>query len=333
MFQLATTTTGAFDEFDEALKLDPGELRTAIDAHHKIRDQLAAEGLCASAILQGSLARKTMLAPLRDIDMIGFLNPAHRHLQDDPDGPVKSTRLIIAALRRLYPDSHFSWSTHAVKVENPDWDFTFDVVPAFDREGSDLIDIANTEGGVWEESNTRALIAAVQQRNQHTEGNLVHQVRMGKHWGRNDVPELPGLDIESAFFRAITSKQPHSKAVAAGLHHLAEALEAGTLYDPTGTENLLDRLEPDIVQDAAKHARWAADRADEALGYEKGGDQQAAIGVWHQVFGEPFPTATEQTVESAFQASLVGGVTSSGRATSSRAAHTPSPPVRSWRRR
>ena len=78
------TVNTAFDEYDESLKLDPDERQAAIDTHHEIRDWLAEAKIAASAILQGSLARKTMLSPLRDIDMVVFLTENHWYLMESP---------------------------------------------------------------------------------------------------------------------------------------------------------------------------------------------------------------------------------------------------------
>lgn len=63
-----TTVAGAFDRLDEALRLDRGELAEARAFHDQITQQLKELGLIRDAFLQGSLARKTMVAPLRDVD-------------------------------------------------------------------------------------------------------------------------------------------------------------------------------------------------------------------------------------------------------------------------
>jgi hypothetical protein len=69
-FMAPRTTTGAFDEFDAALNLDPREREKAERRHHEITDVLIAAGIAASTFLQGSFARKTMPKPLKDVDMV-----------------------------------------------------------------------------------------------------------------------------------------------------------------------------------------------------------------------------------------------------------------------
>jgi hypothetical protein len=60
------------------------------------------------------------------------------------------------------------------------------------------------------------------------------------------------------------------------------------------------------------------------------GDDHAAINVWRGVFGESFPEAPTKSEEAAFAASLTGGVTSTGHATSSRTARHRSPRTRAF---
>jgi tRNA nucleotidyltransferase (CCA-adding enzyme) len=65
-----TTVNAAFNEFDEALNLDPNERKAAQDRHRQISDVLSEAGLAVTTFLQGSFARKTMLKPLKDVDMV-----------------------------------------------------------------------------------------------------------------------------------------------------------------------------------------------------------------------------------------------------------------------
>lgn len=324
-------TTDAFDEFDEELRLDPDERQDAIDLHHEIRDVLADAGVCGSAILQGSFARKTMLEPLRDIDMVGFLNEEHRHLLTELGGVAQAMSLVEEALRAHFPTATLQRGRHAVKVEFSDRDFTFDLVPAFDREESELIDIANYDDDTWDESNTRQLIRVVQERNRHCDGRFAHQVRMVKHWARNTLTDISGLYVESAAFDAIKGTTDHPEAVREALVSLEEGLEIGHQLDPTGTDDLFARLEPGAAEAALPLVRSAREAADEAIELATDGDESAALSVWYSIFGDPFPKPAAQSVEDAFTRSLSGGLTTTGVATTSSAARVPTPPVRPWR--
>ncbi len=328
---MSRTVNAAFDEYDEALKLNPDERQAAIDTHHEIRDWLAKANITAGAILQGSLARKTMLSPLRDIDMVVFLTEDYRYLTKSTSGPDRSMDILQNSLRELYPTATFERSRHAVKIDFGDDGFSFDVVPAFDRDGSKLIDIANRDNGTWDESDTRLVIEAVQTRNQECKGGFVRQVRMVKHWGREALTTIPGFVLECLAYAVITSAQEHPSALSAVFHEGATLVGAGTVNVPGSDENALDRLTDDEKATLEDALMTAAKRATEALDVAERGDHEAAIDIWRNLVGDPFPEAEEQSAADAFGAMTSGGITSTGRATRAANAHTPTPPVRSWR--
>lgn len=322
----------AFEGFDDHLKLNSRERDDAIALHHEIRDVLAEAGVCGTAILQGSFRRKTMLAPLRDVDMVGFLNAEHRHLMEEAGGAGATMRLVEDALRPAFPLAAFAWSRHAVKVDFAERGFTFDLVPAFDRAESEIVDIANYDDDTWDSSNTRELIRLVQERNDATGGRFTHQVRMIKHWARNTLTDIPGLYVESAAYDAIGSiSMSYQDAVYSALVMLETGLQAGVQFDPTGQDNLFLRLVPGARGAALPLVGQAVRQAKEALQLEEAGDEAAAHSVWYALFGDPFPKPPRQTIEEAFRNSLRGGLTTTGMATAAAVARVSSPPVRPWR--
>lgn len=334
--QAADTVAEAFDRYDEHLKLDPDERDAAREVHNCIRDVLHAAGIIVSAFLQGSFARKTMLAPLKDIDMIVILASAHEHLRDDPAGPAKAMQTIIEALCVEFPDATFERGRHAVKIDFGDDGFTFDCVPAFEAGNAarDVL-IANTDDGTWDRSNTRALIATVQERNQDCDGRWVHHARMCKDFVAKVlawlVPDkLPGLVSESICHAAVTGPMSHPEAMAAVLRTGARML-SGPISDPTGVDVLTDKT-PDRVLDAAQAAfASASDKAEQALQLAAASDEAAAVELWHAIFGEGFPPAPGLSVDAAISGLLSGGVTATGRPTARRAAAQPARPTRAWR--
>jgi predicted nucleotidyltransferase len=92
----------AFVDFDEELKLDPTERTAAQRLHNEITELLIRAGVIVFTFLQGSFARKTMLAPLRDIDKIVIMAG---QLGDQPDmqaRPELAMDRIQAVLERAY---------------------------------------------------------------------------------------------------------------------------------------------------------------------------------------------------------------------------------------
>jgi hypothetical protein len=338
------TVAQAFDAFHDALKLDPDERQQAVDIHHVIANILSAQDFVDSHFLQGSLARKTMVKPLRDIDMVVTLAPefaakytgeliekrALRKAASSTQGPTAAMKVLQAALEPHFPHATFSVGKHALTIDFGDDGFRFDVVPAID-EGDDVF-IANTHTGNWERSNTRQLIRTVSERNQACNGRMVHEVRMIKHAVKQSSIEngFFGLLSESITFHAVKVSMPNGEACAAAFAVGADLLAGDELLDPTGEDNLLRKLD-DATRPVAQatFANWR-DAAREALDLEAAGDHQAAMAMWHGIFGDVFPGST-QTVDEAARAWIGGAPTSSGHVTS-RTRRETARPARSWRR-
>jgi hypothetical protein len=306
--------------------------------HHEIRDVLRAAGVIGDAFLQGSLARKTMLAPLRDIDMVVIMAAAHADLLDDPDGPAAAMELIVEALTTAYPDAVVTSGCHAVKIDFGDGGFTFDVVPAFEvgNERRD-VRIADVDGRIWEVSNTRQLIQVIQDRNQACDGRWVRQARMTKDFTANALAyllpaKLPGLISEAVCYEAIKGSMSHADAMAAVFCTGAQML-LGPISDPTDFDVLTDDVDDGVVQAAQQAFADTADRADEALRLAAEGDEDAAIDVWHEIFGDGFPAAAPPSAQAAIDSLLAGAVTSTGRPTPVRGVALDARPTRSWRSR
>lgn len=341
-----TTEAEAFDEFDEQLKLDPAEREAAKDCHHEIGDILDEEDYTVGRFLQGSFRRKTMIKPLRDIDMVVLLHPdLRRHLGEAVEpgrhagvagGPRRVMELLEAALRPHYLEATFEIGKHALTIDFGDESFKFDAVPAFDTDGgprSDVL-IANTETGQWQRSNTRELIATVQDRNGECNGRFIHQVRMIKHAVKHNPSigeDFFGLLSESITFAAVADSLPHAQACLQAFTVGAELLDGEVIFEPTGEDNLLAKLDPGVQRAAQQQFdRWRQ-MATEARELADRGDDAAAIEIWHRIFTEGFPSPAEQTTEEAARAWQGGAATSTGRVSDARTSRAAAPPGRSWR--
>jgi hypothetical protein len=324
----------AFNEFDTELNLDPDERKKAQDIHKEITELLRKAGIIVYAFLQGSLARKTMIKPLRDIDKCVIL-PAY--LWDQLNG-LGGTDLVMdwieECLRLEYGARvAFDRSKHALKVTFAAESFTFDIVPAFEtNDDSDDVLIANRTTNIWEPSNTRELIRIVQVRNGLTAGKFIHQARLGKHLVRNLIDgNLPGLHVESLAYTVIAEPLEHPVAMERLLSQGARIL-CGDYCDPTGRDIISRKLKPGVQEQARACFTSAASRAAEARRLAEAGDHLGAIEIWASLFGEPFPAPVSQTVDAAFANSFAGGsITSAGRVSATLAGHQPSRPTRSWR--
>jgi hypothetical protein len=310
------TIADAFEEFDDNLKLDPAQRAADERMHNDITELLRRTGIIVYGFLQGSFARKTMIAPLRDVDKVVILASAMAALT-----PEQVMDAIQATIVAMYPDVAFDRSRHALKVDFGDESFYFDTVPSWETStDDDDICIANRETGGWERSNTRELIRVVGERNKRTDGRFIHQVRMGKQAVRNLLDGIvPGLHVESWAYQVITEALAHDEACARILAAGARLLCAG-YFDPTGVDLISARLKPSVIEQAKPVLERAAADALEARRLADAGQHEGAIRIWAAIFGECFPEPSNSDV-SALRSSFLGGGPTA----------RPIRPVRSWR--
>lgn len=286
----SNTLAQAFDELDDRLKLDPVERERAIRIHNEITEQLRKAGVAVSGFLQGSFARKTMLAPLRDVDKVIIVvwDP------DDtgPGSALRAAQWVARELRALYPDATVTIGKHCVQLELLDDDFTFDIVPALecDDDTGDVL-LIDTEQDRWERSNTRTLISIVQERNGDCDGRWVRQVRFVKLFVRERLNgSVKGIHVEKFAWDAVNDTMPHDEAVAAILAAGATLLADGVEYtEPTGVERIDDRLDPDERRTASLEFQRAANEAARAVDLARKGEHNAAVAIWSSLFGDDFP--------------------------------------------
>ena len=321
--------TERFDALDDNLKLDPKERTRAQKVHRFIGDILVRAGIAKRTRLQGSLARKTMLPPLHDIDKVIELADSLREQFGGPGGPLLVMELIRAAIVAEIPNARFEVKKHALGIVLPDDGFDFDAVPAFNPEdGSGWIQIANTHatGGeeAWKPSNTYELIDTISARNLLCGGKFVRQVRMAKQVIETAglAKTLPGLHVETFAFFAISGSMEHADAVSTTLATAHELL-GSTYTDPTGADQISDRLEDWSVVTARAAIETLAARAAEAQQLADGGDETAAGHIWADLFGENFPRPTDAQ-EKALLSGLYAGRTVA-------MTNRPAPSTRAWR--
>lgn len=84
---------------------------------------------------RGSFARKTMINPLNDVDVVLVLPRFDEARLRRPGGPVESMEQLKPHLTRCYPGVVFDSgkrADHALRLDFPDTGFHIDLVPAFD---------------------------------------------------------------------------------------------------------------------------------------------------------------------------------------------------------
>jgi hypothetical protein len=327
----------AFAAFDENLNLDRRERQRAQQVHNDMREALTADGLVVGSFLQGSFARKTMLKPLKDVDIVVLLNPALRDRYRAPHGPGQAMEAFRPRVLSRFPDAKFDQGEEpagkALRVSLPGCSFTVDLVPAFEEEPpTEYVLIGDRHEGAWERSNTRVQRRRVSERNQHTGGQFVHQVRMLKAYRKAHEEQLDfvsGIVVESLAFAVIRAQQPHPDALCAALRYAATAVY-GPVYEPGGEDDVTAKWTPQQRQLAAQAFSDAAARAEEALRLDAADDPESAIHSWQSLLGGDFPAAPARSLQDAAAAWASGSVSRTGRPSSTRAATQQAPAGRSW---
>ncbi len=218
----------------------------------------------------------------------------------------------------------------ALRLTLPDVDFTIDLVPAFDQD-NDYVLIGDRHEGTWTRSNTRTQLKNVSARNQATGGRFVHQVREAKELTKHheDLEFVSGIVVESLAYAAAGRELPDKVAIALFLDHAKEAVKRPVL-EPAGEDDVTAKWTAEERETAARMYAQASRNAGEALALERAGDMDAAIDVWHSLFGDAFPPAPHRSVHNALTALAAGSVTSAGRPTTTAVAQQVAAPGRSW---
>ena len=311
------SVSGAFNTFDDALKLDPNENSSARTLASKMSDAVNAAGLAARTFIQGSFGRKTMLPPLKDVDIVIVFAAAYRYLLSAANGPAEAMALVRAVISKTFPGARFDVDdapAKALRVTLPGVSFTFDLVMAFDDGPGKQIVIGDRETRCWEPSNVQILLDLVSARNVVTGGAWVHQARMFKAV-RVDHPVLGeecGLLFESLLYDGVTRRMSHQQALATVLTHTPSAAR-GAIFDPTREEDLTGKWSDEHRAQVVQAFTELAKLADDALRLEANGDIQGAIELWHRVLGPLFPEPAAQSVEDALRAWNGGSISQAGR--------------------
>ncbi|WP_169570449.1 nucleotidyltransferase domain-containing protein [Nocardioides insulae] len=330
------TVDNSFTKLDENLNLDPFVRLKAQNLHNTIRDDLTKAGLIAGSFLQGSFARKTMLKPLKDVDIVCLLPADLWEQLRGPDGPGRAMESFKAPIVDRWPDVQFDVgdepSGKALRLTLSDVDFTIDLVPAFDTD-NDYVLIGDRFEGTWELSNTRIQLKRVSDRNQATNGRFVHQVRevkaLSKH--HEELDFVSGIVVESLAYAAIGRKMLDKDAVAAVLEYAKDAVK-GPVLEPAGEDDVTIKWTSEERETAARVYAEASRKAAEALRLERAGDMDGAISVWHSLFGDVFPDAPARPVLDVMTAFAAGSVSSAGRPSTTTVAQQAAAPGRSWTR-
>ncbi len=273
----------------------------------------------------GSLARRTKIQPLDDIDLLIILSDRgvrgsvtrttpimHRvkvqesksplALFADDAGHVNSVLVLNRMKKALGGLHHYKLAAvkrnrQALTLSLASHVWVFDLVPAVpikSPQGKIKHFLIPDGAGQWMRTDPRQDATVLTKTNAHHGQRLLPVVRLLKMWNRRtSKPRLPSFLFEVLVLRVFDKSSTVEYAPQAVAKFFAECpafLNAGC-PSPTGFGTPLDdgvskEAKQKVI--AAMHA--AENLAREALQYEQKAEYAKAIACWRKVFGERFPT-------------------------------------------
>lgn len=161
----------------------------------------------------GSYGRNTAIAGFSDLDMVMELPSTLYTQYNNYSGNGQSALLTAVknSIAKTYSSSTVKGDGQVVVISFTD-NITFEIMPVFpNTAGSYTFPDANN-GGSWKTTNPRPEIAAIRDRNNSCNGNLVRLCRMARAWKNKwDVP-IGGLLIDTLAYQFIEHWQHRDKS-------------------------------------------------------------------------------------------------------------------------
>jgi hypothetical protein len=292
------TLASAFAAFQTAVNTDPDDLAEA-----RRRRDLFDAAFCSlndviDVFCSGSLARRTQIDPIHDVDTVVIFNAAHHPDWNAPGGSA------IAALS--YTRDHamdllgrfgakFGYELAKAEVRNHsvrctfktklrDADFTVDVTPA-QRQSDGTLRIPEKDSNGWITTDPQYLIKLVRDR-QEAWDLYVPGVRDLKYWRRSVDTKVKSLVIEIIALDSL-GPAPTIQQALANFFAAAEIRVNNPIKDPAGHCGL---IQPDLDVPVLRAAlKESGNLARRALEEERLGRIDDALRTWRKILGSNFP--------------------------------------------
>lgn len=280
----------AFSKLKTGLEITPTESAQAIKRHTEIRDHVAAHIELCDDFLTGSYRRATKTKRLKDVDIFCVIKSSGSDggLRDlTPDQVLAH---LASVLKKKYPSPGIGRRCCTIEFGKEDAVVSFDVVPAFDREGGGY-EIPDRIEGKWIASNPRLHHEKTKAKNKDCDKEWVPFVKMIKGWNREwHKPVRPSFLLEVMALKLVRPPfESYPDEIAWYLASAAEQVE-DVWDDPAG-------LGPDVNSSmTAMEKRAAAAKlleaqavAERAIELQDDGKERAAVEEWRKLFGNRMP--------------------------------------------
>jgi hypothetical protein len=279
----------AFTKLKSTLEIGMTEQRLAVRRHHQIRDHVRETWTLEDDFLTGSYRRDTKTKKLKDVDIFVVIDAAGPQGDLRQLSPAAVLGELANVLRPLYPGVHVDRMACVVEFGKDEDIMSFDVVPAFDREGGGY-EIPDTTTGGWISTNPRIHHELSTAKNVACDGKFVPFVKMVKGMNRHlDEPVKPSFLLEVMAQRIVL--EPFGEYPEEVRWFLATAVEQIQAPWPDPADlgpdvNTMSKLERDA---AAKALANALSIAEAAIDLAADGHERSAVERWRELFGWRMP--------------------------------------------
>lgn len=268
----------------------------------------------------GSLARRTKIRPLDDVDVIPCLHATGGTYMDWFDGSVRitvpamsrlsrfchadgrtlnSTRIInrfVKALEQVpqYEAAAINRREEAATLSLSSYPWTFDIVPGFitapERDGRSYYLIPDGQGH-WKKTDPRIDRDRIARIDTQNGGRVLSAIRLSRFWNRRPtMPSAPTYMFEvmvSELYETREATPYVDLEFAAVLDHVGTAIWAA-VPDPKSIQGNLNVLTLEERTKISDRAVADARRAQNAALLKQQGDQRGAIRAWEEILGPDF---------------------------------------------
>lgn len=285
-----------FQQFRKNISVqNAGDISTAYNSitTRLNKDFWGTESGISHCLQVGSYGRNTAIHGISDLDMLFELpwSVYDQYDKHEGNGQSKLLQAVKDSVKTRYPNTKMRADGQVVVIEFKA--FEVEVVPVFYREKTDNYTYPDTNGGgCWKTTQPHLEIAAMSVRNTQANRNLKHACKMVRAWKNQSGVPLSGWLIDTLCYNFFgqTSKydnqsySSYPELVAEVFEYLAGLPMQNYWLVPGSGERVT------AGKNFRPKAKKAGVRAREAMAEDA---EAKKIKLWRQIFGKPFPSATE----------------------------------------
>ncbi|MBH1863630.1 hypothetical protein [Stenotrophomonas maltophilia] len=167
----------------------------------------------AHSLYAGSYGRNTAIRGFSDLDMV-FQLPQSLFARYDSyasNGQSALIQMVKTSIERTYSRTSVRGDGQVIQVPFTDG-ITFEVVPGFQNQNGSFTYPDANGGGRWRQTDPRAEIAAMRDRNTAVNHNLVPLCRMMRQWKAEWIVPISGLLIDTLAYQFIENYEHRAKS-------------------------------------------------------------------------------------------------------------------------